>query len=179
MLNSSKIEMTFICDQKWSKMKRTEAGRFCAQCNKEVLDFRKHSLTQINELKSNNGDLCGYFDETQVLNSDVPIQLNYFSKTFALASTLFLLNTVEASAQTRDSVKVEKIDSTQKSEKTDSICVTVTEPVEETKHPKRELSEWEKRKGKRIMRIGKLGVFVKVKFPFIAFRVRRATMGRF
>ena len=101
--------MTFVCDQEWSEMPATTNGRYCGECEREIIDFRNYSLLEIHELKKENPELCGIFDISQT-NQTKPIEFNFLSKSFAIASTLFLLNTADVKAQNIDSVKTEQRD---------------------------------------------------------------------
>lgn len=60
------------CSENWSKMSKTEKGRFCNSCNKQVIDFSKMKNEKINAYFENNqtSDICGNFKTSQVSKID-------------------------------------------------------------------------------------------------------------
>lgn len=89
-------------------MKKTTNGRFCGACQHEVIDLTKMSLFDIHQLKKENDKLCGQLNYDQIENDEQAIEFNFFKKSFALASTLFVLQTTDATAQNSEAAKTEQ-----------------------------------------------------------------------
>ncbi|MFP9113856.1 carboxypeptidase-like regulatory domain-containing protein [Flavobacterium sp. RHBU_3] len=69
-------------------MTPTEKGRFCAACQKQVIDFTKASDREINTAMRQDADLCGRFTTNQ-LNRDLAITKEK-STVWAAASASFI-----------------------------------------------------------------------------------------
>lgn len=90
------------CHENWDKMTSAEKGRFCASCQKQVVDFSGMSDREIVAFfkKPNTGSVCGRFVSDQ-LNRDIVIPrkripwVKYFFQ-FALPAFLF---SIKASSQ--------------------------------------------------------------------------------
>lgn len=54
------------CHEKWDEMTPTNRGRFCASCQKNVIDFTKFSDREIANAIRNNKNLCGRFSTSQL-----------------------------------------------------------------------------------------------------------------
>lgn len=58
------------CREDWSIMPKTERGKYCAACSKEVFDFSNLSPYEINrkflEFHQNQTDVCGQFKNSQL-----------------------------------------------------------------------------------------------------------------
>ncbi len=62
-----KIQIKSPCQEDWTKMSSTFTGKFCASCQKSVIDFTRMTDTEIQKIiHANNSDLCGRFRKTQV-----------------------------------------------------------------------------------------------------------------
>lgn len=96
------------CHEDWDKMTSTEQGRFCASCQKQVVDFSGMSDRQVLAFfrKPSTGSVCGRFYNDQ-LNRDMEIPrkripwLKYFFR-FALPA---FLASAKATAQRNAIVK--------------------------------------------------------------------------
>jgi hypothetical protein len=68
------ITLPHPCEEDWDQMKPVGCGRFCGQCQKNVIDFTVLSDDMIARLLCNpaNGQLCGRFSEEQ-LNRPIPL----------------------------------------------------------------------------------------------------------
>lgn len=88
------ISITNPCSQNWDTMAKKEAGRFCDQCQKNVVDFTKHSDKDILQyLQQASGKVCGRFRLTQ-LNRDLILlhERKYWSvKPVAIAASMAAL----------------------------------------------------------------------------------------
>ncbi|MCW5921123.1 MAG: carboxypeptidase-like regulatory domain-containing protein [Saprospiraceae bacterium] len=64
----AKISIPAPCHEKWSKMKPVRHDcRFCAICEKQVMDFTNKTDAEILEhFKKNNGKICGRFRQEQL-----------------------------------------------------------------------------------------------------------------
>ena len=61
-----KLNIPEPCHEDWQKMSPTQKGKFCASCQKEVIDFTKLSATEIARKTKNATHLCGRFTTTQL-----------------------------------------------------------------------------------------------------------------
>ncbi|MDP4264159.1 MAG: carboxypeptidase-like regulatory domain-containing protein [Bacteroidota bacterium] len=101
---SKHIQLTIAdpCHENWDKMTKAEQGRFCASCQKQVMDFTGMSDSQVAAFfkKPSAGSVCGRFYEDQ-LDRDIEIPgkripwVKYFFQ-FALPAFLF---SMKATAQ--------------------------------------------------------------------------------
>ena len=170
--------MSYTCNQKWNNMKITAAGRFCAQCNHEVIDLTKNTFTEISRLKNENKELCGRFNDTQIAEFELPEQSSFFKKAIAITSTLFVLQASEGIAQQQDSIKT--VQNSYKSkldtkptvlEAQDSIS-TCSEEVDKIDFKKR-------KKTTKLFSIGEYNIFFIKRFPLLSIRKKRRLMGKF
>ena len=81
-----------FCGQKWLEMRPTSNGRLCGSCEKEIFDFSKLAIDQIEALqKENNNSLCGMYSKKQLKFWEQKSKRSRFSlKSAIAASTLFL-----------------------------------------------------------------------------------------
>ena len=54
------------CHEDWNKMTLNDQGRYCASCNKTVVDFTKQTDEQIIKSLESKGNLCGRFKTQQI-----------------------------------------------------------------------------------------------------------------
>jgi hypothetical protein len=106
---SKKINLTIPqpCHESWEAMSPTDKGRFCASCQKNVVDFTKASDRQIAEVYSKDKTTCGLFLDTQ-LNRDLIIykeKNRFWAAASAAAISFFALGTGQALAQGEPIVK--------------------------------------------------------------------------
>ncbi len=77
-----KIQITIPepCHEGWQNMKPVEKGRFCASCQKTVLDFTHLSDNEIINLVSKNDTLCGRINVSQLNRNliETKTKSNYF-----------------------------------------------------------------------------------------------------
>jgi hypothetical protein len=106
-----RISLPEPCHENWQEMTPTEKGRFCASCQKEVIDF-----TQLNDakivafLKQGQQGFCGRFRETQ-LDRKIEKQrdrfgLMYFKK--AVATFLAIISLKKSYSQGSPSIFFKK-----------------------------------------------------------------------
>ncbi|MCW4467579.1 carboxypeptidase-like regulatory domain-containing protein [Flavobacterium sp. MFBS3-15] len=90
------------CHENWDAMTPADKGRFCASCQKNVIDFTRSSDREILEALKSGGQACGRFRASQ-LNRDLiaPREKSPFWATAgAAAIALLALGVNEAAAQT-------------------------------------------------------------------------------
>lgn len=61
-----KLNIPEPCHEDWQQMSPTQKGKFCASCQKEVIDFTKLSSTEIARKTKNATQLCGRFTSMQL-----------------------------------------------------------------------------------------------------------------
>lgn len=97
------------CHENWNKMTQADKGRFCASCQKTVIDFTNMSDRQIAEFfKKPSGSLCGRFQSDQ-LNRDIVIprkRIPWIKYFFQFSLPAFLVS-MKAGAQGKIEVKGE------------------------------------------------------------------------
>ena len=64
------IEIPETCSENWEKMTSTENGKYCATCQKEVVDFRNFSNSELAKYVHKNDKKCGRFLSSQ-LNREI------------------------------------------------------------------------------------------------------------
>lgn len=90
------LEIKEPCHESWEKMSPTVKGKFCAACEKEVIDFTHFGEREVlSVLKNAKGNVCGRI-QPQRLN--YPIEIEKSKSTFRnvkqLAASFLLLNFV-------------------------------------------------------------------------------------
>jgi len=72
MAKKLQLQVPTPCHENWDNMTQTEKGRFCASCQKQVIDFSNKSDREIAIFfkKPSSGSVCGRFMEDQ-LNRDM------------------------------------------------------------------------------------------------------------
>jgi len=101
-MKNLKITIPEPCHEDWSKMTKTNKGKFCNSCTKEVFDFTTFSDEQLIKQFGKQGDLCGRFTTNQLDRSLVlqrKKQHNYLSYAFSGIFSLLLLNSSPSKAQ--------------------------------------------------------------------------------
>lgn len=124
MENQLKISIPSPCHENLSLMDKTENGKFCLSCQKEVIDFTKMTDEEIvlyfDKKKSGAAKVCGTFRADQVLEKEkmieIPIQTYFYAKTnhqkflwmlFACMGMFF----VSCDLKTKGEVKITVVDS--------------------------------------------------------------------
>jgi len=101
-MKNLKITIPEPCHEDWSKMTKTDKGKFCNSCAKEVFDFTTFSDEQLIKQFEKEGDLCGRVT-TKQLDRDLVLQRkkqqNYLPYAFSGIFSLFLLNSSPSKAQ--------------------------------------------------------------------------------
>lgn len=94
------VSIPLPCHENWDNMTPQEKGRFCAACQKTVVDFTNMSDRQIAGFFKKTNNVCGRFDSTQLQREMVtpPKRLPWIRHFFQLMLPAFLLSQ-KASAQ--------------------------------------------------------------------------------
>jgi CarboxypepD_reg-like domain/Secretion system C-terminal sorting domain len=79
------------CHEDWNKMTLVEQGRFCASCQKNVVDFTNQTDGEIISFFNNyNGSACGRFNDEQLGRPIQKIELKPASSFLKYAASLLL-----------------------------------------------------------------------------------------
>lgn len=107
MKQKIQISIPEPCNEGWHNMTPVEKGRFCASCQKTVLDFTHLSDNEIINLVSKNDTLCGRINVSQLNRNLIATKRtsNYFGY-FATSVLAFLgLGTYSVVAQEKPLVE--------------------------------------------------------------------------
>lgn len=78
------INLSFSCPENLNAMPKTDCGRYCTSCQREIFDFTGKSSTEINKILRENPQIkCGIFDPTQVKKDPVSKVNRIFRLAFA------------------------------------------------------------------------------------------------
>ncbi|MES2543598.1 MAG: carboxypeptidase-like regulatory domain-containing protein [Bacteroidota bacterium] len=98
------------CHKNWQAMTVVEKGRFCASCQKNVIDFTTASDRQIIEAFNKNEKLCGRFTTSQ-LNRELILPKDKNSIWLAASATIIsFLGLGSQSINAQEKVPVEQTD---------------------------------------------------------------------
>jgi hypothetical protein len=118
MKNNIKISIPVPCHENWLEMTATEKGRFCCNCQKNVIDFTKVSDREILKAYNKNNTLCGRFNSAQ-LNRNIMAQKEKNSFWIvAAASIIAFLGLGNQSVKAQEIIKTEQTDKKQISDST-------------------------------------------------------------
>ena len=83
------ISIPTPCHQSWAEMTPTEKGKFCAMCQKNVVDFTNMSDAEVvTYLSAAKGNVCGRYQVSQLDRELVGQRVAFFRVPYL--STLFL-----------------------------------------------------------------------------------------
>jgi hypothetical protein len=103
-----KLSIPTPCTEDWNTMTATQSGKFCASCQKTVIDFSRMSDAEIIQYFSDfKGETCGRLTEKQlnsVIAEPLILKPNY---RWAYALSALLLPTIAASQTVNNSVLTE------------------------------------------------------------------------
>ncbi|SFQ40914.1 peptidase associated/transthyretin-like domain-containing protein [Flavobacterium akiainvivens] len=116
MVQGIKISIPTPCHENWQDMTPADRGRFCAACQKTVVDFTRATDREIVAAYNGNEKLCGRFLNTQLDRELVFPKEKNSLWAGAAALALLSLGTTAANAQT-------------------SIQTEQTEPDSNNRHP--------------------------------------------
>jgi hypothetical protein len=66
MTNKIQISILKPCGENWQNMTLAEKGKFCASCQKNVIDFTSSSDREIAKYYNQNSKICGRFTIEQL-----------------------------------------------------------------------------------------------------------------
>ena len=130
-----KLNIPELCHEDWQQMSPTQKGKFCASCQKEVIDFTKLSATEIARKTKNATQLCGRFTSTQLEQEYVFASQNSLSRlgiALGLGSIIAVAQPSFAQEEKTAKVKVDAENDSQYNESTqaetqkDSITIKGT-----------------------------------------------------
>jgi hypothetical protein len=101
MKQKIQISIPEPCHKGWQNMTPVEKGRFCASCQKTVLDFTYLSDNEIINLVNKNETLCGRINVSQLNRNliETKIKSNYFGYFATTVLAFFGLGTENVVAQ--------------------------------------------------------------------------------
>ncbi|WP_330443579.1 carboxypeptidase-like regulatory domain-containing protein [Flavobacterium sp. C4GT6] len=117
MYKPVQITIPTPCHEKWDEMTPTDKGKFCAACQKNVIDFTKATDREIVQSINGNKNLCGRFSPSQ-LDRDLIVPKEKSTAWTAVAAGIISFITLGVhKATAQETVKTEQTDV-----KTDSIA---------------------------------------------------------
>ena len=143
---ANKITLEFVCDQDWNAMTPTENGRYCAVCQKNVVDYSHLSLKEL-ILEREGNELCGNFRIEQV-NLDLiqPIEFPRPVKAAVFLSLFsWMSNTSKLQANVPIKTKIELAETTITSTPIDSVKNTNIKQQENKRVPMHRLFSTKKK----------------------------------
>ncbi|MBD3581188.1 carboxypeptidase-like regulatory domain-containing protein [Flavobacterium selenitireducens] len=87
------------CLENWNAMTPVDQGRFCASCEKTVYDFTRSSDTEILNVMSGSGNVCGRFLKSQLGRELIAHKEKSSSWAIAASGILGMLSVASAQAQ--------------------------------------------------------------------------------
>ena len=113
MANKIHISIPKPCHENWLEMSVTEKGRFCANCQKEVIDFTNSSDREILSAYKKSKSLCGQFKQSQ-LDRDIIIPKEKKSIwMISAASIIAFLGLGTQAATAQGNIRIEQTDKKQ------------------------------------------------------------------
>lgn len=110
-MKTTTIQIEKPCSENWDNMTPNEKGRFCASCEKTVIDFTQQTSEEISAvLKSAKGEVCGKTIPSQLntpilaINPQNSWELPSFNKAAGLLVAASLVSTQSVYAQVEESV---------------------------------------------------------------------------
>lgn len=105
-----RISIPSPCHEDWEQMTPAGKGRFCASCQKNVIDFSRSSDREIAAAFAKDDSLCGRFLDTQ-LDRDLIRPTEKSSWWIAASATVLSLMAATTKATAQTNVPVEQTDS--------------------------------------------------------------------
>lgn len=174
MEKKTKIKMKFRCSEDWDQMSITSNGRFCDQCQHEVLDLTSRSIAEINVLKTGKTKMCGMFLPEQVDEDLIgPIEFKgvRMMKYAATMITFLGLELSTAKGQDKKEIRIEKTDDTgiTTDKRGDAVCIE--------KEEKEVISVKPYKRAKPFLRTDRNSWYWSKRFPFVKKRSNRRLLG--
>jgi hypothetical protein len=115
-----RISIPEPCHENWLEMSPSQKGRFCSNCQKNVIDFTKASDREIVLAYNENENLCGRFNSFQ-LNRDLIIPKEKKSLwVIAVATVIAFLDLGNQSAKAQGKPRIEQTDTKQLNDSLDT-----------------------------------------------------------
>jgi hypothetical protein len=110
MVHKIKISIPEPCHENWFEMTPTKKGRFCCNCNKNVIDFTKSSDREILLSFNETQKLCGRFKISQLDRNIIIPKEKKSLWVIAAASIIAFLGLGNQSAKAQGNVRIEQTD---------------------------------------------------------------------
>ena len=108
MTNKIQISILKPCGENWQNMTLAEKGKFCASCQKKVIDFTSSSDREIVKYYNQNSKVCGRFT-TEQLNRNLILPKEKGSIWMIAASSLLaFLGLGNQIAKAQEAIKIEQ-----------------------------------------------------------------------
>jgi hypothetical protein len=108
MTNKIQISILKPCGENWQNMTLAEKGKFCASCQKKVIDFTSFSDREIVKYYNQNSKVCGRFT-TEQLNRNLIFPKEKGSIwMIAASSILAFLGLGNQIAKAQEAIKIEQ-----------------------------------------------------------------------
>ncbi|MEZ0130662.1 carboxypeptidase-like regulatory domain-containing protein [Flavobacterium sp. LBUM151] len=124
MTHKIKISIPEPCHENWLEMSPTEKGKFCSNCQKNVVDFTKASDREILLEYNKNENLCGRFRTSQLDRNLISPKEKKSIWMIAAASVIAFLGLGNQTAKAQGKPRIEQTDKKQIS---DSTTVTTSD----------------------------------------------------
>ena len=109
--NNYSIQIDNPCAENWNAMTKTDKGKFCAMCEKNVIDFSKLTDNEILKIiQGNNKNLCGRFTQTQLNRVLIDTSPQTSPKLYQILAGLLLLSSTDANATENQKTKIENFE---------------------------------------------------------------------
>ncbi|KAF2508723.1 hypothetical protein EYY60_16510 [Flavobacterium zhairuonense] len=116
MTNKIKISIPESCHENWLEMSKTEKGKFCSACQKNVIDFTKSSDREIILAYKKEEKLCGRFRISQLDREMVIPKEKKSIWIIAAASLIAFLGLGNQTAKAQGKIRIEQTDKKQLSD---------------------------------------------------------------
>lgn len=117
MIHKIKISIPEPCHENWLEMTPTEKGKFCSNCQKNVIDFTKASDREILLEYNKNEHLCGRFRASQLYRTLILPKEKTSIWMIATASVIAFLGLGNQTAKAQGKPRIEQTDNKQLKEK--------------------------------------------------------------
>ena len=108
MTNKIQISILKPCGENWQNMTLAEKGKFCASCQKNVIDFTSSSDREIAKYYNQNSKICGRFTTEQLNRNLVFVKEKGSIWMIAASSILAFLGLSNQTTKAQEVVKMEQ-----------------------------------------------------------------------
>ncbi|SNR97656.1 hypothetical protein [Flavobacterium sp. ov086] len=110
MIYKIKISIPEPCHENWLEMSPTEKGKFCSNCQKNVIDFTKASDREILLAYNKNEHLCGRFRTSQLDRTLILPKEKKSIWMIAAASVIAFLGLGSQTVKAQGNIRIEQTD---------------------------------------------------------------------